>query len=112
MPMAMAPTTGSGANDAPSGSGGAVPKIDQHSSSRNRVLRSLARTSLMQASSTQPLRQPPTTSDSVGKRLPPPLQHAVRQLSQQRLAVIEAVQSRAQRALYAGRTVETVLVFG
>ena len=34
-------------------------------------------------------------------RLPPPLQNAVQQLAQQRTAVVQAVQSRAQRALYA-----------
>ena len=58
-----------------------------------------------QASLTLPPR--PSTS-SVGDRLPPPLQHAVQQLSQQRTAVIQAVQTRAQRALQ-GRRVDEVV---
>ena len=58
-----------------------------------------------QASPTQPL--PPATP-TMGDRLPQPLQHAVQQLSQQRSAVIQAVQTRAQRALQGRRSDEVV----
>ena len=51
---------------------------------------------------TQPL-QTGTTSAPIRERLPPPIQQAVHQLSQQRTAVIQAVQARAQRAINGAR---------
>ena len=53
--------------------------------------------------SQQPL-QPGVSFSPMRERLPPPLQQAVHQLSQQRTAVIQAVQSRAQRALQGARS--------
>ena len=52
----------------------------------------------------QPLQQ---TRTSARERLPPPLQQAVQQLSQQRSSVIQALQTRAQRALHGSRQGET-----
>ena len=52
--------------------------------------------------------QPAAAAPAARDRLPPPLQHAVQQLSQQRTAVIQAVQTRAQRALHGPRVEEGV----
>ncbi|OLP84473.1 Transposon Ty1-NL2 Gag-Pol polyprotein [Symbiodinium microadriaticum] len=54
----------------------------------------------------QPLQTGAMTSP-MRERLPPPLQHAVHQLSQQRTAVIQAVQTRAQRAISGARRNES-----
>ena len=140
----IAPPTGQGACDAPSSSGGVVPKNAHHtqvqraqqtpaaasqtpaaasqapvSASQAPVaapqapaaalqvpLRPRLPPTTLQTSFTQPLQQ--STPTGVGDRLPQPLQHAVQQLSQQRSAVIQAVQSRAQRALHGRRSDEAV----
>ena len=113
----IAPPTGPGASDVPSSSVGAVPKNAHHIQARHAQQTTAAaapqpqqqRPSLplttTQASPTQPL--PPATP-TMGDRLPQPLQHAVQQLSQQRSAVIQAVQTRAQRALQGRRSDEVV----
>ena len=62
-------------------------------------------TSVAQPMGQRPLQQPAAAMSS-RDRLPPPLQHAVQQLSQQRTAVIQAVQNRAQRALHGPRAEE------
>ena len=51
----------------------------------------------------QPLRDPETIPMTPRERFRPPLQQAVQQLSQQRAAVVQAVQTRAQRALHSVR---------
>ena len=116
--MPIAPPTGPGANDVQRAPDDVVPKSAQHIHAQN--VQSTASTqqqqqptlppvlplaSSKQTSSTQPL---PASTPVVGDRLPQPLQSAVQQLSQQRSAVIQAVQNRAQRALQGRRSEETV----